>query len=678
MSAPFVGKRVIVDGTSRADLNGQKGIAESYSRESFRYNVKLDSGSTVALKGANLLEASEQPPAGSTGSAPSSPSSGSVLEPGQNRMVTALLVGMVGWWLMQQFSGGSGESGGLWGSDDDVEYDDSDTSFLKGQVREVATLEQFKGCLAQHSDNTGLPVVVDFFSHSCGPCRMIAPAFKRIAKEYAGRAVFLKVDVNRNYGAASACNIRGMPTFQFYLNKKQVFQFSGADERSLHQYTASIVDRAAEAGIFVGKFVSPAALSAFYKAHDPEKVKDVDALAQKYEQKTALLMRVCRQKYASLPDVTTRERFDSDGTHKEEKQSKSKTISCKDLHSCPTENLLAELERRREEESNQDVDEIFDPIEIVTNSTLQVAIVGGGPAGLAAAIYAARAGLRPVVLAPAFGGQLLGKGVDVENYPGVIGEHATGRGLVEIMRRQAKSFEARFVAAPVLRADFSLHPFQLWLNGTEDPVQAQAVILACGADPRWLRVDGEDEYRGRGVSACATCDGWLFRDREVTVVGGGDTAMEDALHLARSSKRVTVLHRRDAFRASKVLAENVLKHPAIDVRWNTTVSSFHGDRQELTHLTIRNIDGRTDTIKTAGAFVAIGHDPQTAFLQSQVDMDNAGYIKLRPGSTMTSVAGVFAAGDVADHTYRQAVTASGTGAQAALDAERWLTHLLAS
>merc|ERR1711957_633972 len=265
----------------------------------------------------------------------------------------------------------------------------------------------------------------------------------------------------------------------------------------------------------------------------------------------------------------------------------------------------------------------------------KVIIIGSGPAGLSAATYAARAGFRPVVVAPVFGGQLLGKGVDVENYPGVVGEHATGRGLVDL--------------------------------------SADAVIIACGADPRWLQVAGEDEFRGRGVSSCATCDGFLFRNQDVSVIGGGDTAMEDALHLARASKHVTIIHRRDKFRASKVLADNVLKHPSISVRWNTSVDSFHG-KDELTHLMLRT-EGQVEKLTTAAAFVAIGHDPQTAFLQSQVEMDSAGYITL-PAGTSTSVPGVFAAGDVADHTYRQAVTASGTGAMAALDAERYLNGIL--
>jgi len=302
----------------------------------------------------------------------------------------------------------------------------------------------------------------------------------------------------------------------------------------------------------------------------------------------------------------------------------------------------------------------------------KVVIIGGGPAGLSAATYAARAGLRPLLVAPVFGGQLLGKGVDVENYPGVVGEHATGHGLVELMRHQAASFDARFVDTAVLGVDFQEQPFQIRVNDTADAILARTIILASGAESRWLNVQGEHDFRGRGVSACATCDGFLFRDRDVVVIGGGDTAMEDALHLARTSRHVTIIHRRDRFRASKVLADRVLTHKSINVRWNTTVDSFHGG-DDLTHVTIRSQAGVQDRVKTAAAFVAIGHDPQTGFLGGQVECDKAGYIVLRQG-TATSVPGVFAAGDIADHTYRQAITAAGSGAMAALDVERFLNE----
>lgn len=240
------------------------------------------------------------------------------------------------------------------------------------------------------------------------------------------------------------------------------------------------------------------------------------------------------------------------------------------------------------------------------------------------------------------------------------------------MRRQAASFDARFVDTAVLGVDFRVQPFQIRVNDTSKHLSASTVILASGAESRWLNVKGEHDFRGRGVSACATCDGFLFRDKDVVVVGGGDTAMEDALHLARTSRHVTIIHRRDRFRASKVLADRVTSHKSIKVRWNTTVESFHGG-DDLTHVTVRSEAGAQDRVKASAAFVAIGHDPQTGFLEGQVECDKAGYITLRQG-TATSVPGVFAAGDIADHTYRQAITAAGSGAMAALDAERFLNE----
>jgi len=313
----------------------------------------------------------------------------------------------------------------------------------------------------------------------------------------------------------------------------------------------------------------------------------------------------------------------------------------------------------------------------------KIVIIGSGPAGLATAVYAARAGLKPVVVAPPFGGQLMGKGVDVENFPGLLGQ--TGPGVVNLMMDQAASFGTEFEEHLVTSVDLTSSPKRITTNVST--LLAHTVVVATGADSRWLGVQGEWEFRGGGVSTCATCDGFLFRDKDVVVVGGGDTAMEDALVLARTSSSVTLMHRRDTFAASFAMASRVLKHPKITILWNTTVSEFIGTPasgtegeedhvyQKLTGVVVRTNDGSgvvTKTIPCAAAFVAIGHVPNTKLFENQLDMGSDGYVHVKTG-TSTSIDGVFAAGDVADHVYRQAITSAGSGAMAALDAERWLS-----
>lgn len=342
----------------------------------------------------------------------------------------------------------------------------------------------------------------------------------------------------------------------------------------------------------------------------------------------------------------------------------------------PAETLEGELEKRRQIEALSG--DIFEKSDIA-GSEEKVVVVGGGPAGLAAAIYAARAGLSPMVIAPSFGGQLLGKGVDVENFPGVVGASATGRGIVQLMRKQAYGFETRLVDDSVMGIDLSTQPFELTLNNTEGKLKTHTLIIATGADSRWLGAPGEFQYRGGGVSSCATCDGFLFRDQHVVVVGGGDTAMEDALVLARTSSKVTVVHRRGEFRASHILADRVLTHPLIEVKWNCSVSEFVGEKDEegkekLTHVALKFNDGTEEKVEVGAAFVAIGHDPNTKLFKDVLKMDDQGYLIINGRTSQTSVDGVFAAGDVADKVYRQAVTSAGTGAMAALDAERWLSE----
>jgi thioredoxin reductase (NADPH) len=300
----------------------------------------------------------------------------------------------------------------------------------------------------------------------------------------------------------------------------------------------------------------------------------------------------------------------------------------------------------------------------------KVLIIGSGPAGLTAAVYAARADLAPVMI-EGFerGGQLM-LTTDVENYPG-FPDGIMGPELMEQFRKQAERFGTRIVTSDVARVDFSERPFRAWVDGSE--YQAEAVIISTGASARWLGVPGEAALRGFGVSACATCDGFFFRDRRIAVAGGGDSAMEEALFLTKFASRVTIIHRRDEFRASKIMTHRALEHPKIDVIWNTVIDEVVGDGS-VTSLRLRDVlTGETSDLAVDGLFVAIGHTPNTDIFKGQLELDDAGYI-LANGNTMTSVEGVFAAGDVVDKVYRQAITAAGMGCSAAIDAERWLEN----
>ena len=296
-----------------------------------------------------------------------------------------------------------------------------------------------------------------------------------------------------------------------------------------------------------------------------------------------------------------------------------------------------------------------------------VIVIGGGPAGLTAAVYAARANLSPLVIEGyAAGGQLMTT-TDVENYPG-FPEGIQGPELMQRFRDQAERFGARIKTADVTSVDLSRRPFRV-VDGDEEHL-AQTVIISTGASARWLGLESESRLRGYGVSCCATCDGFFFKDRPMVVVGGGDSAMEEALFLARIGSRVTIVHRRDRFRASKIMVDRALAHERIAVRWNAVVEEVVGDGA-VEAVRVRDVEtGELEDIPAAAMFVAIGHIPNTALFDGAIELDPAGYV-LTDG-TRTSVDGVFACGDVQDTVYRQAITSAGSGCMAAMDAERWL------
>jgi thioredoxin reductase (NADPH) len=304
------------------------------------------------------------------------------------------------------------------------------------------------------------------------------------------------------------------------------------------------------------------------------------------------------------------------------------------------------------------------------NEVRELVIVGSGPAGLTAALYAARADLRPVVIEGAEAGGQLMLTTDVENYPG-FPDGILGPELMMKFREQAERFGAEFVTADVDRVDLSASPFGAWVGSTE--YRSEALIIATGASARMLGLPSEARLLGHGVSTCATCDGFFFREKDIAVVGGGDSAVEEALFLTKFASHVTIVHRRDELRASKIMQDRAFANPKIDFKWNSVVTDVGGDGTvDVVHLRDTRTDDASD-LDVGGLFVAIGHDPNTKLFEGQVDLDENGYVVLpQTGSTLTSVEGVFAAGDVADHVFRQAVTAAGTGCMAAIEAERWI------
>jgi thioredoxin reductase (NADPH) len=300
-----------------------------------------------------------------------------------------------------------------------------------------------------------------------------------------------------------------------------------------------------------------------------------------------------------------------------------------------------------------------------------VIVIGSGPAGYTAALYAARADLEPLVVKGLEAGGQLMLTTEVENYPG-FADGIMGPELMDQMEKQAQRFGAEILAVHVTEVDLSSRPFLVKAGDQE--WRAKTLIVATGATARWLEIPGEEKLRGRGVSACATCDGFFFRDRELLVVGGGDTAMEEAMFLTKFASKVTIVHRRDSFRASKVMQDRVFANDKIEVVWNTVLDEILGE-DAVTGAVARDVvSGETLTIAADGVFMAIGHDPTTALFNDQLPVDEDGYLIVHEPSTATGVPGVFAAGDVTDHTYRQAVTAAGQGCKAAIDAERFLAE----
>ena len=317
-----------------------------------------------------------------------------------------------------------------------------------------------------------------------------------------------------------------------------------------------------------------------------------------------------------------------------------------------------------------------------TRESAKVVIIGSGPAGYTAAIYSGRANLEPILyegggaMIEPFtvpGGQLMIT-TEVENYPG-FPKGVQGPELMELFKQQALRFGTRVRTQDVTSVDFSQRPFRV-VSGTEE-VLADAVIVATGASAKWLGIPSEQHLMNFGVSACATCDGALFKGRELVVVGGGDTAMEEATFLTRFAPKVTIVHRREEFRASKIMLERARRNPKIEFVVNATIEEILGQTPKpgVTGVRLRSTKtGEVWTMDTGGVFIAIGHEPNSKLFKGQLDMNPAGYLVTKPGSTYTNVAGVFACGDVADHVYRQAVTAAGTGCMAAIDAERFLAH----
>ncbi|CAH0497078.1 thioredoxin-disulfide reductase [Novosphingobium sp. CECT 9465] len=312
---------------------------------------------------------------------------------------------------------------------------------------------------------------------------------------------------------------------------------------------------------------------------------------------------------------------------------------------------------------------------MATTHKTRMLIIGSGPAGLSAAIYGARAGMQPIVVQGLQPGGQLTITTDVENYPG-FRDVIQGPWLMQEMQAQAEHVGTRMMWDTILDVSLDGSPFRA-IGDSGDIYEGDVLVIATGAQAKWLGAPGEQEFSGKGVSACATCDGFFYRGKKVVVIGGGNTAVEEALYLTNHSPDVTLIHRRDSLRAEKILQDRLFAHPNVKVLWNQKVDSFVGvEGKGLTGVkVVDTVTGTESVVETDGAFVAIGHAPATELFKGKLELDSSGYIVVQPGTPKTAIPGVFACGDVMDHTYRQAVTAAGTGCMAALDAERFLADL---
>mmetsp|Transcript_136151 Transcript_136151/g.236662 ORF Transcript_136151/g.236662 Transcript_136151/m.236662 type:complete len:655 (-) Transcript_136151:223-2187(-) len=507
------------------------------------------------------------------------------------------------------------------------------------------------------------PVIVMFWTEKCGFCHMIMPFFEEQAQSLADRAHFRKVNIRTNPESAAVLDADGLPNFKFILKGKTVKSFRGASVEALEKYVKQVIEQADQDDIIVTRDD----LVSYFEEYDKEVAsspESIDMLWETGKQNVAKMLELLEAQYGAKPRYSGGFIASKDVTGASGRQDKVVRPNAE----------LKQLDKERATRTDQLENRCPKSVSSDRSAPEHVVILGGGPAGASAALYAGRAMLCPVVISPQLGGQLMAKGVDVENYPGL--PQAMGGEIVAAMRSQATSFHSRFVDDAVIEVNFAKKPFMLKTN-TSGTIFADSVILATGATSRMLGVPGESRLHGKGVSGCATCDGYLHRGKTCLVVGGGDAALEDALHLTRICTSVTLVHRRGAFRAGQGLQLQVLNNKAVQVRWNTEVKAFHGDdKAGLERAVLRSVQtGALEELAVGAAFVAIGHDPNTKQFQGQLDMDAAsGYIACKGRTTHTSVPGVFAAGDVADSRYRQAVTSAGSGAAAALDAERWLAE----
>jgi thioredoxin-disulfide reductase len=554
---------------------------------------------------------------------------------------------------------------------------------------------------------------------------MIAPVFEALAKEYGDRAYFAKVNIRTNPTSSAAFAVEGLPNFKFVLKGKVIEQMRGASEEGLQHYIKKAIETADNTDITI----TQEEMLTFFQEHDKEVAaspESLNMLMTTGAKSWPRLLDLLRKQYGAVPKYTggfiravspeplyeagakvqvfglqsaAAQKFNgAEGTLLQKLENGRWEVKLgRDVKALKVENfkILSDTTAAVAESRPQNLVPAPDSAAIEENQADEqtsisinpcslfrrrsgvverVTVIGGGPAGLSAALYAGRANLCPLVIAPwgsSFGGQLAGKGVDVENYPGLPA--TTGVQMVSAMREQVKDFNAELRDDTVVSVDLSRRPFTIRTNSSGE-LKTETLIIATGARSRWLGVPGEWELRGHGVSGCATCDGYLHQGKRCLVVGGGDAALEDALHLKRICTSVTLVHRSQTFRAGGGVQARVLDDANIAVRKDSRVLEFRGTPQSgLVQVVVEHIpSGAKSELAVEAAFIAIGHDPDTAMFKDQLAMDSNGYLELEGRTTHTSVDGVFAAGDVADHRYRQAVTSAGAGAAAALDAERHL------